>query len=44
VRRIYPVVVGITAEGAVRRDDAEIAAVVDQVIAGRRERPGGPAR
>ncbi|MER5673304.1 proteasome subunit beta [Pseudonocardia alni] len=44
VRRIYPVIVGITAEGAARRDDAEIAAVVDQVIAGRRERPGGPSR
>lgn len=44
VRRIYPVVVGITADGAVRRGEDEIAAVVDQVIAGRTERPGGPSR
>ncbi|MBC3192073.1 proteasome subunit beta [Pseudonocardia sp. C8] len=42
VRRIYPVVVGITADGAVRRTEDEMTAVVDQVIAGRRERPGGP--
>ena len=41
VRRIYPVVVSITAEGAQRRPEDEIAAVVDQVISGRRERPGG---
>ncbi|MEU6701116.1 proteasome subunit beta [Pseudonocardia sp. NPDC046786] len=44
VRRIYPVVVGIDADGAVRRGEDEIAAVVEQVIAGRRERPGGPSR
>ncbi|MFP5021255.1 proteasome subunit beta [Pseudonocardia phyllosphaerae] len=42
VRKIYPVVVAITAEGAHRREEPEIAAVVDEVIAGRRERPGGP--
>ncbi|MFP5069979.1 proteasome subunit beta [Pseudonocardia nantongensis] len=44
VRRIYPVVVSITAEGASRRDQDEIAAVVEQVVAGRTERPGGPSR
>lgn len=42
VRRIYPVVVSITAEGAERRGDDEIARVVDEVVAGRREHPGGP--
>lgn len=44
VRRIYPVVVGITADGAVRRSDDDVAAVVEQVVAGRTERPGGPRR
>ncbi|TCK24250.1 proteasome subunit beta [Pseudonocardia endophytica] len=41
VRRIYPIVVSITAQGAVRRPEDEISAVVDQVIEGRRARPGG---
>ncbi|GAA1832006.1 proteasome subunit beta [Pseudonocardia ailaonensis] len=42
VRKIYPVVVSITgADGAVRRSDEELAAVVDSVIAGRAENPGG---
>lgn len=41
VRRIYPVVVSITADGAQRRDEDEIADVVAQVVAGRTERPGG---
>jgi proteasome beta subunit len=41
VRRIYPIVVSITAEGAERRPEDEISAVVDAVVAGRRERPGG---
>jgi proteasome beta subunit len=41
-RRLYPVVVSITAvEGAVRRPEAEIAAVVAEVVAGRTENPGG---
>ncbi|MEQ3553746.1 proteasome subunit beta [Pseudonocardia nematodicida] len=44
VRRIYPIVVGISAEGAARRGEDEIAAVVDRVVAGRREQPGGPSR
>ncbi|MEK6440415.1 proteasome subunit beta [Pseudonocardia sp. T1-2H] len=42
IRKIYPVVVSITGpEGAVRRPEDEIAAVVDQVVAGRTEKPGG---
>jgi proteasome beta subunit len=42
VRRIYPVVVSITAdEGAVRRPDDEMEAVVRAVVAGRMEKPGG---
>jgi len=41
VRRIYPVVVSITADGAERRSDEEIATIVDQVVAGRAEKPGG---
>ena len=40
-RRIYPVVVSITAEGAVRRPEEEIEAVVREVVAGRTENPGG---
>ena len=41
-RRIYPVVVSITgAEGAVRRSEEEIEAVVREVVAGRTENPGG---
>jgi proteasome beta subunit len=42
VRKIYPVVVSITAEeGAVRRTNEEMERVVRAVIAGRTERPGG---
>jgi proteasome beta subunit len=41
VRRIYPVIVSITAEGAVRRPEDEIEAIVREVVAGRTERPGG---
>ena len=41
-RRIYPVVVSITgADGAVRRSDEEIEAVVRAVVDGRLENPGG---
>jgi proteasome beta subunit len=41
-RRIFPVVVSITgAEGAVRRPEDEIEAVVRDVVAGRTENPGG---
>ncbi|MEJ3657829.1 proteasome subunit beta [Actinomycetes bacterium KLBMP 9759] len=41
-RRIFPTVVTITGdEGAVRRPEAEIEAVVRDVVAGRTENPGG---
>lgn len=40
-RRIYPVVVSITAEGAVRRSEEEMESVVRDVVAGRTENPGG---
>ncbi|HEY8373135.1 MAG TPA: proteasome subunit beta [Pseudonocardiaceae bacterium] len=40
-RGIYPVVVTITAEGAVRLPEEEVAAVTEAVVAARRERPGG---
>jgi proteasome beta subunit len=41
VRRIYPVVVSITAEGAVRHSDEEIAEVTAAVVNARTARPGG---
>jgi proteasome beta subunit len=41
-RRIFPVVVSITGpDGSVRRPEAEIEAVVRDVVAGRTENPGG---
>lgn len=42
-RRIFPVVHVITADGGRRLPDSEVAAVADQVIAGRMGRPDGPA-
>src|SRR3954469_21764688 len=42
-RRIFPVVVVITAEGGRRIPDADVAAIADSVIAGRMTRPDGPA-
>ena len=42
-RRIFPVVQVITAEGGRRIPDAEVAAIADAVIAGRMNRPDGPA-
>ena len=41
VRRIYPVVVSITAEGAVRHPDEEVAEVTAAVVNARTARPGG---
>jgi proteasome beta subunit len=41
VRRIYPVVVSITGEGAVRHPEDEIAEVTAAVVNARSERPGG---
>jgi proteasome beta subunit len=41
-RRIFPVVVSITADdGAVRHSDAQMEAVVREVVAARTENPGG---
>ncbi len=40
-RRIYPVVVAVTAAGAVRLSDDEVGAVAEAVVAGRLLRPGG---
>ena len=42
-RRIFPVVQVITAEGGHRIPDSEVAATADAVIAGRMNRPDGPA-
>ena len=42
-RRIFPVVGVTTAEGYHRMPDEEVAAIADQVIAGRMRRPDGPA-
>jgi proteasome beta subunit len=42
-RRIFPVVQVITAEGGRRLPDEEVAALADQMIAGRMSRPDGPA-
>ena len=42
-RRIFPVVQVITAEGGHRLPDSEVADIADSVIAGRMNRPDGPA-
>jgi proteasome beta subunit len=42
-RRIFPVVLVITAEGGRRLPDDDVAAIADRVIAGRMTRPDGPA-
>ena len=42
-RRIFPVVHVITADGGRRLADAEVAEVADRMIAGRMQRPDGPA-
>jgi proteasome beta subunit len=42
-RRIFPVVLVITAEAGRRLADAEVAQIADSVIAGRMNRPDGPA-
>jgi proteasome beta subunit len=41
-RRIFPVVVTVSAEGYRRFSDDEVGAVVETVLAGRMEHPGGP--
>src|SRR5690349_2313026 len=42
-RRIFPVVQVVSAEGGRRMDDDEVAAIADRMIAGRMDRPDGPA-
>jgi proteasome beta subunit len=42
-RRIFPVINVITAEGQERLADASVAAIADEVIAARMNRPDGPA-
>jgi proteasome beta subunit len=42
-RRIFPVVSAITADGHVRLSQEEVAAIADQIVAGRMQRPDGPA-
>ena len=42
-RRIFPVVQIITAEGGARMPDAEVAEIADRMLAGRMQRPDGPA-
>lgn len=41
-RRIFPIVTVVNEDGFTRYGDAEVAPVVDEVVAGRRERPDGP--
>ena len=40
-RRIFPVVVAVTAAGAVRWTDDEVGVVAEAVVAGRMLKPGG---
>ncbi len=42
-RRIFPVVQVITSDGGRRLPDDEVAAIADRVVAGRMQRPDGPA-
>jgi proteasome beta subunit len=42
-RRIFPVIQVITVEGGYRVPDEDVAAIADRVIAGRMQRPDGPA-
>jgi proteasome beta subunit len=42
-RRIFPVVQVITAEGGHRMPESDVAAIADAVLAGRMNRPDGPA-
>ena len=42
-RRIFPVVLVITADGGRRMPDGDVAEIADRMIAGRMNRPDGPA-
>jgi proteasome beta subunit len=41
-RRIFPVVSTVTVDGYRRLGDDEVGGVVDEVVAGRMQNPGGP--
>ena len=41
-RRIFPVIATVTADGYRRLADDEVGAIVDTVVAGRMQNPGGP--
>jgi proteasome beta subunit len=41
-RKIYPIVWSASAEGALRLADIEVGAIVESVVAARRQRPDGP--
>ncbi|MEV0666061.1 proteasome subunit beta [Actinomadura luteofluorescens] len=41
-RRIYPTIAVVTADGYRRLPDEQVAAIADDVVRGRTERPGGP--
>ena len=40
-RKIYPVIIAVTATGARRLTDAEVGVVAEEVVAGRMINPGG---
>jgi proteasome beta subunit len=42
-RRIFPVVAVVTEDGFRRMTDEEVGVVADEVVAGRMQRPDGPA-
>jgi len=42
-RRIFPVVAVVTADGYTRMPDSEVAAIADEIVTARMERPDGPA-
>jgi len=42
-RRIFPVITAVTVDGYTRLPDDDVAAIADEVVAARMERPDGPA-
>ncbi|MEU5880697.1 proteasome subunit beta [Spirillospora sp. NPDC047279] len=42
IRRIYPVIASVTADGYRRLPDEQVGAIVDEVVQGRHDNPGGP--
>ncbi len=43
MRRIFPVIMSVTADGIRRVDQEEVAGIADDIVSGRRERPDGPS-